>query len=184
MRSPPRATSCAVPADSALRPAVEGSYFAHCAGIALPRAPTSALQAYRDIAALVPAWFEGLMGVRNRAMRMLGMKDLGRIDATGRAGDVHIGDKVGIFTVFGHTADEIVLGDEDRHLRVSLSLQVKRQGAAAHLYCATIVERPNRLGRLYMLPVDPIHRLIVPYLLQCYARQLRDAPDTFTKDMP
>ena len=178
-----RARTCAVPADSALRPAVGGAYFAHCAGIALPCAPASALQAYRDLAALVPGWFEGLMVMRNRAMRMLGMKDLGRIGATG-AGDVCVGDKIGIFTVFGHTPDEIVLGDEDRHLRVTLSLQLKREDGAARLYCATVVERPNRLGRFYMLPVNPIHRLIVPYLLEHYARRLRDEHAPSTKDTP
>ena len=183
MTTQPRARSCTVPADSALRAAVDGAYFAHCADVALPRAPASALQAYRDLAAVVPGWFEGLMSVRNRAMRMLGMKDLGRIGATG-VGEVCVGDKIGIFTVFGHTPDEIVLGDEDLHLRVALSLQLKREGSAAHLYCATVVERPNRLGRIYMLPVNPIHRLIVPYLLERYARRLRDEYKPSTKDTP
>ena len=182
MRGRPRATSCPVPADSALYPAIGGAYFAHCASIDLPRAPASALAAYRDIAALVPGWFEALMAVRNRAMRLLGMKDLGRVRAMGAADTVRVGGRAGIFTVFGHVRDELVLGDEDRHLRVSLSLQLRRGPAATTLYCATVVERPNRLGRLYMLPVDPIHRAIVPYLLQRYARRLRDTPDPFPED--
>ncbi|MBD9470129.1 DUF2867 domain-containing protein [Pseudoxanthomonas sp. PXM01] len=179
----PRAASCPIPADSALYPAIGSAYFTHCASIDLPRAPASALEAYRDIAALVPGWFEGLMTVRNRAMRLLGMKDLGHIRAVGTADDVQVGERAGIFTVFGHVRDELVLGDEDRHLRVSLSLQLKRGPAPAKLYCATVVERPNRLGRLYMLPVDPIHRLIVPCLLQRYARRLRDTSDPLPEDM-
>lgn len=183
MTAQPRATSCPVPADSALYPATDGAYFTHCASIDLPHAPASALEAYRGIATLVPRWFEGLMTVRNRAMRLLGMKDLGHIGAAGTTGDVQVGERAGIFTVFGHVRDELVLGDEDRHLRVSLSLQVTRGPASAKLYCATVVERPNWLGRLYMLPVDPVHRMIVPYLLQRYARRLRDTPDPLPEDM-
>ena len=179
-----RAVSCAVPADSTLRAAADDAYFVHCAAIGLSRAPVSALQVYQDIAHLVPAWFEGMMTARNCVMRWLGMKDLGRIRAAGRARDARVGEKVGIFTVLSHAQDEIVLGDQDRHLRVSLSLQVRRQHDAAHLYCATVVEHPNWLGRLYMLPVDPIHRLIVPHLLQRYARRLCDASAPFPRDAP
>ena len=179
-----KAVSCSVPAGNTLYPALDGAYFAHCAVIHLSHAPVSALQAYRDMAMLVPGWFEALMGVRNRVMRMLGMKDLGRIDAAARGDDVRAGDKAGIFTVLGNAPNEIVLGDEDRHLRVALSLQLEHQGAATRLYCATVVERPNLLGRLYMLPVDPIHRLIVPYLLRRYARHLGNPSRIRTEDIP
>jgi hypothetical protein len=182
--SRPRAVSCRIPASNALHPAVEDAYFAHCAAIDLPRPPVSAVQVYRDMAMLVPGWFEGLMGVRNRVMQMLGMKDLGRIDAAARADDVRVGARAGIFTVFGYAPQEIVLGDEDRHLRVALSLQLERGPTTTRLYCATVVERPNLLGRLYMLPVDPIHRLIVPYLLQRYARHLSAQPEPRIEDMP
>ena len=182
--SRPRAVSCRIPAGNALYPAVKGAYFAHCAVVDLSQAPVSALQAYREMTMLVPGWFEGLMGVRNRAMRMLGMKDLGRIDAAARADHVQVGAKAGIFTVFGHAPHEIVLGDEDRHLRVALSLQLERQDATTRLYCATVVERPNLLGRLYMLPVDPIHRMIVPYLLRRYAHHLHAQPERRNEDTP
>ncbi|MCR6624967.1 MAG: DUF2867 domain-containing protein [Pseudoxanthomonas sp.] len=184
MTSRPRAVSCRIPAGNALYPSAEGAYFAHCAVVDLPQAPSSALQAYREMTTLVPGWFEGLMGVRNRGMRMLGMKDLGRINAAARVDDVQVGAKAGIFTVFGHAPHEIVLGDEDRHLRVALSLQLERQDASTRLYCATVVERPNLLGRLYMLPVDPIHRLIVPYLLRRYAYRLQTQSEPRTEDMP
>ena len=179
-----RAVSCSVPAGNALHPAVDGAYFAHCAVVDLSRVPVSALQAYRDMTRLVPRWFEGLMDVRNRAMRMLGMKDLGRIDAAGSAADVRVGARAGIFTVLDHAPHEIVLGDEDRHLRVALSLQLEQRDGATRLYCATVVERPNLLGRLYMLPVDPIHRLIVPYLLRRYASHLDEQTDTRNEDTP
>ncbi len=168
-----KAYALPIPKDNALHAAQDGAYFAHCAGIRLPRRPASALQAYLDLAALAPRWFEGMMALRNRTMRALGMKDLGRIADAGASGAPRPGDRLGIFTLRRLDADEIVLGDDDRHLSVSLSLQLGGTPEAPTLCCATVVERPNAFGRLYMLPVDPVHRLIVPHLLQRYARRLR-----------
>lgn len=62
-----------------LHPLLPGSHFAHAARISLARRPDSAVQAYLDIARQVPAWFDGLMRMRNAGMRRLGMKDLGAI---------------------------------------------------------------------------------------------------------
>ena len=56
----------------------------------------------------------------------------------------------------------VVLEDNDRHLRVQLTLQW--QGDV--LEVATVVHTHNAFGRAYMLPVAPVHRLIVPHLLK------------------
>jgi len=167
-----KAHTTPIPEGNALHAAQDRAYFAHCAAVRLPRRPASALQAYLDLAALAPRWFEGLMAVRNRGMRALGMKDLGRIADARPPGAPRPGDRLGIFTLRHLDDDQIVLGDDDRHLSVSLSLQLGGAADAPSLHCATVVERPNAFGRLYMLPVDPVHRLIVPHLLQRYARRL------------
>lgn len=161
------------PTGNALAPALAGAYFAHCANVALPRRPGSALQIHRALMALSPRWLQRAMAVRNRVMRWLGMKDLGRIAETGDAADPQPGDRIGIFTLLSVAPDQIVLGDRDRHLSVSLSLQLREEQAGVRLYCATVVEQPTCFGRLYMLPVDPVHRVIVPLMLRRYVRQLR-----------
>jgi hypothetical protein len=76
--------------------------------------------------------------------------------------DPQPGQRLGIFTLQSMDDDAIVLEDNDRHLRVQLALQW--QGDV--LEVATVVHTHNAFGRVYMLPVAPVHRLIVPHLLK------------------
>jgi len=151
-----------VDAGSVLHAQLPGADFVHACHAVGPRAGRSALQAYRDMAATVPGWFDGLMALRNGGMRLLGMKDLGSLRAVQDSVDPRPGDRLGIFTVQLCTPDAIVLEDDDRHLRVQLALQWRSD----LLEIATVVHTHNAFGRLYMLPVAPVHRWIVPRLLR------------------
>ncbi|WP_295572475.1 DUF2867 domain-containing protein [Stenotrophomonas maltophilia] len=149
-------------AASVLRAQLAGADFVHACQANTHRRGRTALQAYRDMAAGIPGWFDGLMALRNRGMRLLGMKDLGSLRAVQDTVDPLPGQRLGIFTLKSLDDDAIVLEDDDRHLRVQLALQW--QGDV--LEAATVVHTHNAFGRLYMLPVAPVHRLIVPHLLQ------------------
>lgn len=169
-----RAQEVAIIADALLYPLLPGSQFAHASRIRLAQRPDSAVQAYLDIAQQVPAWFDGLMRLRNAGMRLLGMKDLGGIRSVPARvpPQLAIGDRLGIFTVQALRADGVVLGDSDRHLRVALSLELQPADGGCHLQLSTVVHLHRPFGRLYMLPVAPLHRLIVPRLLQNHARSM------------
>ena len=137
----------------------------------LSQRPASAVQAYRGVAHATPGWFDGLMHARNRVMRALGMKDLGAISAVDADAVPVVGARLGIFTVQAVSPDELVVADSDRHLRVTLSFQLRRIEAQDALDVATVVHLHNAFGRLYMLPVAPVHRRIIPLMLTRYARQ-------------
>ncbi|MNT08399.1 hypothetical protein D3C72_1431410 [compost metagenome] len=109
------------------------------------------------------------MGLRNRGMRLLRMKDLGSLRAVHQTVDPQPGQRLGIFTLQALGEDAIVLEDDDRHLRVQLALQW--HGDA--LEVATVVHTHNAFGRLYMLPVAPVHRWIAPHLLSKQMRGYR-----------
>ncbi|AWH54605.1 DUF2867 domain-containing protein [Stenotrophomonas sp. ESTM1D_MKCIP4_1] len=149
-------------AASVLRAQLPGAGFVHACQISTRRNGRSALQAYRDMAATIPGWFDGLMALRNRGMRLLGMKDLGSLRAVQDTPAPRAGQRLGIFTLQSLDEDAIVLEDNDRHLRVQLALQW--QGDV--LEVATVVHTHNAFGRIYMLPVAPMHRWIVPHLLR------------------
>ncbi|MDH0074455.1 DUF2867 domain-containing protein [Stenotrophomonas maltophilia] len=149
-------------AGSVLRTQLPGADFVHACHATTRRDGRSALQAYRDMAASIPGWFDGLMALRNHCMRLLGMKHLGSLRAVHDTDDPAAGQRLGIFTLQSLDDDAIVLEDDDRHLRVQLALQW--QGDV--LEVVTVVHTHNAFGRLYMLPVAPVHRLIVPHLLQ------------------
>jgi len=149
-------------AASVLRAQLPGASFVHACQAHTRRNGRSALQAYRDMAATIPGWFDGLMALRNRGMRLLGMKDLGSLRAVQDTTAPRPGQRLGIFTLQTLDEDAIVLEDNDRHLRVQLALQWQGDG----LEVATVVHPHNAFGRIYMLPVAPVHRWIVPHLLK------------------
>ena len=67
--------------------------------------------------------------------------------------------------VFGQrTENELIIGDDDKHLYVTLSIYKNEKTQV--LTITTIVHIKNWLGRLYMHPVIPAHRKIVPATLQ------------------
>lgn len=179
MSAPLRARAADIIAGDVLHPQLAGSHFAHAASIALPVRPTSALQVYLDMARQAPRWLDGLMRVRNAGMRRLGMKDLGAlrdVPATAPAG-LQPGQRLGIFSVHTLSDDAVVLGDADRHLQVLLSLQLMPQAVGCELKMGCVVHLRRPFGRLYMLPVAPLHRRIVPHLLERYRRGMA-APAT------
>jgi len=135
---------------------------------ALSEPDLTPIEIFQRVSRATPAWVSRLMAIRNRAVRLVGLKDVGalagRIDRPAAA--YQIGDRLGIFTLMARTNDEIVLGIDDHHLDVRVSvLKFTRDGAARYAL-STVVKTHNRLGRLYMIPVGRIHPLVVRSLMR------------------
>ncbi len=115
-----------------------------------------------------PGWAEMLMTIRNRAVSLLGLKDVGNLgNRVGRPAESYaIGDRLGIFTVFAKTETELVLGIDDLHLDVRVSILKISRDSQPFYVMSTVVKTHNRLGRLYMLPVGRIHPVIVKSLMR------------------
>jgi hypothetical protein len=117
-----------------------------------------------------PKWTDACMRLRNSVAKTLGLKDLGgldQVDQHKQSTDYQPGDRVGIFTLIDNDFDEVLLGDDDKHLKVVVSLH--RQPSSSpdliDVTITTVVHTKNALGRLYMIPVKPMHRLIAPSML-------------------
>lgn len=84
-----------------------------------------------------PRWVEGLFALRNRIVSVFGFKTpaaRGK-NAAGHGGKWESGERVGIFEVLARSTDEIVLGDNDRHLDLRVSLLVERGGRDGRERC-------------------------------------------------
>ena len=126
-----------------------------------------------------PQWIGKLFALRNRIVRVLGLK------ASDAPSDwqeqLHRfrgepGEQLGLFKVLGKTANEIVLGEDDKHLDFRVSLLIEPQAAAAHtrmLTISTTVTFNHWFGRLYFLLIRPFHRAIVPSMLNGIIRKLQ-----------
>lgn len=163
------AKASAVPTGSLVSRLVPGSDF-HDAWSATAADPAlSALGQYLKAAAATPGWVSACMALRNRAAAAVGLKDLGALGAFDRAKPEQAygpGDRIGIFTLLENTFDEVLLGDRDKHLDVTVSVHRQELAPSAVLVTiTTVVKVHNLLGRLYMLPVKPMHRIIAPSVL-------------------
>jgi hypothetical protein len=164
----PHITPIEVPLDSAIAKHLQGAYYFDSYEMPLEHGGRSALEIYLDIIGRTPAWVDFLMGLRNRVVLLFGLKNLGGLGALSRdkpAAAYRPGDRVGIFTLLSNTDDEVIMGDSDKHLDVKLSVQKLARDGKQFVTNTTVVHIHNRLGRVYMLFVIPIHKRIVPAVL-------------------
>lgn len=132
----------------------------------MPDDDAPALELYLRVVRQTPGWVNRLMALRNWMAGLVGLKNLGhlaRLDAVRTASDYRVGDRVGIFSLLYLTPGEVLLGDSDKHLDVVLSVCKTPRGAIS---VSTVVHVHNWLDRLYMLPVTPLHKIIVRAMLK------------------
>ncbi|MCB6184328.1 DUF2867 domain-containing protein [Leeia sp. TBRC 13508] len=116
-----------------------------------------------------PAWVDSLMTLRNKAVQLVGLKDLSVMSAISlekAPSDYQIGDRVGIFTLISQTPSEVIVGDNDKHLEVRISFLKEMKNEQMVLTITTAVKNHNWLGRCYMWFVKPFHRVIAPATLK------------------
>lgn len=158
-----------MPADAQISRYLPGADFHDCYRMPVPSAVPTALALYLDVVSRTPAWVDAMMAARNRAVALVGLKNLGHLGAVDRAKPAEsyrVGDRVGIFSLQHLSDDEVILGDADKHLEVRVSVCRRRGEAGPAVAVSTVVHIHNRLGRVYMLAVVPVHKRIVPAMLR------------------
>lgn len=163
------------PTPSAIAAYLPGAYFHDAWTITAGEPSLSALGQFLKALQATPPWVNTLMTIRNHAVAALGLKNLGtlsRIDPAKPACAYQPGDRVGIFTLIANTADEVLLGDKDKHLDVVLSVHqaAEANSARVRVTVTTVVHVHNWFGVLYMLPVTPMHRIISKTVLKAVGR--------------
>ncbi|MET1078879.1 MAG: DUF2867 domain-containing protein [Pseudomonas sp.] len=166
---------CGVPPGALIQQQLAGARFVDCQRITLENAERTALRHFLLLMADTPRWIDTLMGVRNRLVQCVGLKNLGRmtrVDPARPDESYRPNDRVGIFTLIANAPDELLLADQDKHLDVYLSVNrlPLRADGTRDIVVSTVVRTHNLLGRLYMLPVGPFHRFIAPLMLANIAR--------------
>ncbi|MFW5330738.1 DUF2867 domain-containing protein [Hydrogenophaga sp. ZJX-1] len=170
-------TETSPPVGSRIAGRLEGADFFDAWAIDATDPSLSALRQFLKAVQSTPRWVDACMRLRNRAVQLVGLKNLGDLSGVNPAkpdADYRPGDRVGIFTLFENSPDEVLLGDRDKHLDVVISVHCARPtGEPVRVTVTTVVHTKNRLGRLYMLPVKPMHRLISPSVLRAIGAPAR-----------
>jgi len=162
-----------IPAASHLNHDLAGAYFHDCWQTTVAPHRRTAMEMYLETVRRTPGWVNFLMSLRNRVVGLVGLKNLGSLGGLRpekAAADYKPGDRAGIFRVLRVSDDEVILGDDDRHLRVQVSVCKLRHDGQDAVAVSTVVHLHGLLGRIYMIPVAPMHKLIVPAVL----RRLRE----------
>ncbi|QTN27835.1 DUF2867 domain-containing protein [Rhodoferax sp. AJA081-3] len=159
---------CDIPAGSRIAQALPNNDFADCYQFDDLWPNQNALETYLTLVTRTPGWMNALMAMRNQAVRLVGLKHVGNLStAVNRkpAKEYKLGDRVGIFSIQHLQDDEVVVFDDDKHLHVQLSVVKHVVDGKPKVSLSTVVHIHNRLGRVYMAVVGPVHSLIVPRML-------------------
>ncbi len=160
-----------IPTDCRAQELIQGADFCDAWSIESSAIERSAMAHFLEAAKQTPRWVNACMTLRNRVGSIVGLKNLGTLsnDELEKSADKYqVGERVGIFTVFENHFDEALIGDKDKHLNVVLSIHrgpVQNNGKVL-ITVTTIVHIKNLLGKIYMIPVKPMHRIIAPAVLR------------------
>ncbi|MDQ8003232.1 MAG: DUF2867 domain-containing protein [Pedobacter sp.] len=130
-----------------------------------------------------PKWIEKLFSFRNAIVKRLGLKTPENILDRQKqlvAFKCEVGERLGLFQVYHRDENEVIIGEDDKHLDFRVSLYLQPNGNNGHektLTLSTVVKFHSWLGRLYFFPVKPFHKLIVPTMLKSIINNLKATPN-------
>jgi len=114
----------------------------------------------------IPKWVDLLIRIRNSLVSLFGLKTGNKKNFT-ESISYPIGAKTGsYFTIIYKDENEIVMGENDKHLNFRVAVMKKKNEQDCSIYLTTIVKFNNIWGRIYFLPVKPFHQIIVKSLLK------------------
>ena len=152
----------ALPAQSGIARVYSSMNLADAFAIRLPLGATSDPDLLaRFIFANQPHWIGRLTRVQDLVVAGFGLKTAKQLATL--AADAK-SSRLGIFKVDSKNETEIVLGEHDKHLDFRVSVLCSDEPASENrrqLIVSTVVHRHNLLGRVYILVVAPIHRMVV-----------------------
>lgn len=108
----------------------------------------------------LPGWVNVLFSIRNRVVGLFGLKT-----------DRDTTETKTFFKLIENREDEIVMGEDDKHLNFRASIM--KDESAGSIYLTTVVHYNNVWGRIYFLPVKPFHKIIMKTLLKKYLKRVK-----------
>ena len=105
----------------------------------------------------LPDWAIFLFSLRNKIVKKFGLKT-----------DTKNNEQKTFFTLIEKNKNEIVLGEDDKHLNFRASIM--REQLEDTIILTTVVHFNNGFGKVYFFLIKPFHKLIMRTLLK---RQLK-----------
>ena len=153
--------ACIVALSASARSLLPGHDFADAYQVDAAVSGLTARQATQAIVTHPPAWVKHLVKTRNCIVSLFQLRTV-EIGV-----DQPLQPTIGGFPVVAQSAEEVVLGFDDKHLDFRISVTVNAGSDTGTLVTvATVVKTNNFFGRAYLATIMPFHRLIVRHLLE------------------
>lgn len=116
---------------------------------------------YLNIFAYTPKWVNYLMMLRNNIVGIFGL-DTGVGVGEITTKNIKVGTKAGVFRIFAITDNEIIAGEDDKHLNFRVSILKQNN----EVIISTLVHYNNSFGKAYMSIIMPFHKMVVKAMLK------------------
>ena len=122
----------------------------------------------------IPRWAKFLLTIREALAKLIGLKTATAMDVEKQIAEFtgEPGQSIALFHVRAASSNEVLTGEDDKHLNFSLSFITKEEKNQTALILATTVRHTSWLGRVYFFFVKPFHRLLVPAMLNRIGKKL------------
>lgn len=169
----------ALPSPSLVERALVPYHYFDAFAVQVPSGTFGGVDEFARASTALPRWVELLMALRNRIVRVFGLKTEPASPPRDAGDAIEPGGAVGIFLVLARSVDEILTGLDDKHLDFRFSLLLQRHADGERAVATTTVRFKNVWGRLYFALVKPFHKLIIAAMLRgAVATRLRNARRT------
>ena len=158
-----------IPECSSIRQSLERvDYFDAFAVAYYEEGPCDVKETFKRLIYSAPKWVLILMKVRDFVMAFAGFKTSSGVQRAAVAThdfSLKIGQRFGIFQIFDISTNEIIFGENDRHLDFRVSLNGEDEVGKKTVSLITVVKFNNYFGRTYFFLVRPFHKFVVTAML-------------------
>ena len=161
-------TATDLPSNSVITDFITKKDFEDCYSFTISNNTKTNQELYIDIFSSAPKWVDSMMTIRNKIVSLFGLKtEMSRNVNT----DFQVGEKVGIFNIMEIQENEIIAGEDDKHLdfRVSILRKIDKETT---VYVSTLVHYNNWFGKAYFFIIKPFHKAIVKSLARKASKKL------------
>lgn len=149
---------CALPQDSRIAGRFRGADLADAYAVPMPSSEEG-IQAVAQRAFGRPGpVLRTALALRDNLVRPFGVKTSSELRS--RLVEADAG-RIDFFPIKSLSADEIVLGEDDRHLDFRVSLLLRRTAGRRELVATTVVDCHNSFGRAYLAIITIGHGIVV-----------------------